>query len=91
MGQYLQKATESRRMSLLFFLLKMDKFMYYRERAIRKRVETLMQPTKTKNLLPAKHYFRGTEQKRMDLVPKFIVMVMSFPAQRYPYRQSYNE
>lgn len=60
--------------------MKMDKFIYYRERAIRKTVKNT-QPT-IKNFQPAKHYFRGTRQKRTDVVPKCKVMVMSPPAQR---------
>ena len=61
--------------------MKMDKFIYYRERAIRKRVKNT-QPTTIENFQPAKHSFRGTGQKRTDVVPKCRVMVMSPPAQR---------
>lgn len=59
------------------FFLKRDKFICYVERATRRRLNT-------KNFLFTKHYFRGTKQK-MDMVLKFIVMVMKFivlPAQR---------
>lgn len=61
--------------------MKMDKIIYYRERAIRKTVKNT-QLTTIKNFQPVKHYFRGTRQKRTDVIPKCRVTVMSPPAQR---------